>query len=726
MPQREEPGKKRKKIDLPDAVEAVFTSAPGLSRRPGQVRMARAVARLLRGEWPALAVEAGTGTGKSLAYLVPAMLYALREGGRVVVATRTKNLQEQLAGKDALLAADLVAQHIDVSPPAVAVLKGKGNYLCPAVLEDELKKARKKDRLARRAWRMDREVRETKEPSPPVFSPRTAFLAALKLWTEIGGSGELDDLPAWPGLAGNGAERERWFHSVSAASPAAECAGCPAACSFARARREAGGARIVITNHAMVAADFVLRRKTGKSVFHGRDEAPPDVLIIDEAHNFPESFRDALGTHFSRLRWARLRGDLENSIDSLSFRVLARLEGAERENFIREKETDMQKLRELAGRVDRAVDLLVRKYSGAEHRRPRYPGETGGEEENAAVLAGEFFGVAENILKRYVDLCGDVDRDLTRKADRLLARMAELREALSRAVLMNDHYRAGGNDACWVEGGVFHAAPVRLQDYLPCLWGLYPGGVVFTSATLFPFPQSDGFRWFREEFALPEDTACGVVESPFDYGRQMKLYVPTDACLSPGSGEKPRRLAELVARVAGATPGGVLVLCTSLREMEAVKSSLAGLLSPDRVLLVQGDAGKGELSRRFAAHGRAVLVGFDSFWEGVDFPGDVLTAVVISKLPFPAPDDPIVEARTYLAGGGWPAARRVSVPLCAVKLRQGVGRLIRRETDAGIVVIADPRLSARHKKLLEVLPVTPWVGPVFPREQDRYSETSPA
>ncbi|MQL51797.1 hypothetical protein GFC01_05875 [Desulfofundulus thermobenzoicus] len=710
--------------DLPAAAEEIMAGAPGLTPRPGQLRMAKAVARLLAGEWPALAVEAGTGTGKSLAYLVPAMLWTVREGKRVIVATRTKNLQTQLAEKDAPLAAGLVSEYLSRPKPSVAVLKGKGNYLCPVVLELELKEALKKDRRARYAWRRG----GAKKGNCPPLSPKTVFLAALKFWAAIGGSGQLDDLPAWPGIAAGQKERETWFYSVSAAADDAACVRCKVDCPFARAKKEAARAEVVITNHAVVAVDWMLRIKAGISLFHGKEEAPPGVLILDEAHNFPDSFRGTLEVSFSRHRWTRLRDDLKNFVNEATERIYNASSGVEKAEFAEKNGRDMAAFAFLAARADRRVDALFAKRSagseraageGDSRRAAIFPEDVGEAEECAAVALEEFLFAAESVMSRYLARLAGSDVNLARKAERLFDRMDAAREAVERAVLLLGHYREGGNDACWFEKSSFRAAPVKLQEYFPDLWRLYPGGTVFTSATLFPFPQSEGFRWFLREFALPGGAACGAVESPFDYDRQLSLYIPTDDCLQPKSGDKPRKLAELVARVANFTPGGVLVLCTSFKEMRAVANFLATEYATGRTLLVQGDAGKAELVRRFSIDGRAILIGVDSFWEGVDFPGDMLTAVVISKLPFPVPDDPIIEALTYMAGGGWPAFQKISLPICATRLRQGVGRLIRRETDTGMVIIADPRLPRKYEKLFAVLPAEPQVGLIFGRREKK-------
>jgi ATP-dependent DNA helicase DinG len=299
-------------------------------------------------------------------------------------------------------------------------------------------------------------------------------------------------------------------------------------------------------------------------------------------------------------------------------------------------------------------------------------------------------------------------------------RCGEFVTAVRRAVLLENHYSSAGpgGDAVEFDGARFTAYPVDQSDVLRRLWEPYRN-VVFTSATLFPAPHEAGLLWFCRRHGLEGvGVAADAVASPFRYAEQMKAFVLRDPDLYPsevfvrGSGmyvqqEQRRRakLAEAVLAAAGAARGGVMVLFTSREEMDAVADLVAGRVPPGRLLLVQGrDGGRSSLLKRFREHGRGLLFGLDSFWQGVDVPGDALQVLVIARLPFPNPRDPLVEARVRLAGDRkWEEVYR---PEACMALRQGVGRLIRSESDKGAVVVADPRATKRHRRLLEeALPV---------------------
>lgn len=696
-------------MSISDICIETLLSAPGLRRRPGQEKMLRLVAQVLAGEKPerVAVVEAGTGTGKSLAYLVPVMLNAIRNRKRAVVATGTKALQEQLARKDAPFAADLV-EKVTGKHPVFAALYGKSNYLCPLLLV--------------RRYHETQEYIETACPDAGRKLEEACYVEILHGWLTGGGSGLLDDFPMYSHLPGTESDRGYWWSRASAADDDADCASCapPIPCPFRTAREAAQGADVVIANHHLVVADYLLRDSSGSSIFSPPMVPAPEILVVDEAHDFTDAVRASLEAPFSLGRVKRLVSDVLRFLgDAVTWTME---KGFRREVvYVREK---AENAREYIDRNFPAVEAALGElfaWAGekldSRSRVLLFPGSVPPGAEDVYGAMTRFFspGGLLSFPYRAVEVLGDAvgskgDRDtkkeldvLERRCDRLTERAVELEGAFRRAILLENHYRSTGTegDACWVEPRRFCACPVSVAGTLRDMWGMWKK-IIFTSATIFPFPQSDGFQWFREKFGLVEaETTMGVVPSPFDYMRQMRAAVITDQELMPpadvadkdGQFRRVEALAEAVLRVSMKCPGGVLVLFTSFREMNAVAGLLRDRL-PDR-LLVQGEAGKNELLERFRSHGWAVLMGVASFWQGVDVPGDALQGVIVARLPFPQVDDPLIEAECWLAGKmKW---KRVIQPVTAITLRQGVGRLVRTETDTGTVFFFDPRAGNRHK-----------------------------
>lgn len=727
-------------LDLAGLAEGVLLGS-GLSRREGQLRAMRLIARVVEGATPAraAAVEAGTGTGKSFAYLLPAML----SGRRAVVATAKKTLQAQLKDKDAPFVASLVRSFTG-RDPSVAVLLGKNNYLCPALLRRRL------EELGEAA------ARKAGPDGRPIRPPELCFLDRVAAWAAAGGSGLRDDLPPWPDAPGTPEDREAWWHRVSAADDDADCRECPDVelCAFRLAREAAARADVVLANHHLVAADFLLRRKAGLTLFAAKDALLPELLILDEAHAFPEAFRSALEASLSAARWHRLKTDILRFTErDLPERLLRMDCGLWTLQYAREKaEAARDHVAKNAGHVEEALEALF--SWGVEALR-----QTG--RDRLLLLPGAGYPEGRELLRRvdwflsvllsypervlesarlHVSEDHPDCRAASRRMDRLRERCSEFLEAVGRTVLLVRHYRLAGEEGDCVEfdGRRFTARPVGVASELRALWGCY-SKVILTSATLFPLPlNAGGGEWFDKHYGFaPGEAAKISLPSPFDYARQMEAYVVSDPDLDPdlcGGGEEDakrrarriRKLAEIVFRTAGAVPGGTLALFTSYREMRDVAALLAGRVPRDRLLVQGRDGGSAELLERFRSHGRALLLGVASFWEGVDVPGEALSALVIAKIPFPCPDDPLAEAQKWFAGRNW--FRKVWVPAAALALRQGVGRLIRTEEDRGVVVVCDPRAAGRHRFLIDAcLPVKAKAvaGPAVP-DQDVSSEVTEA
>lgn len=688
----------------------VLLLAPGLQRRAGQLRMLALIAQILAEEREEshAAVEAGTGTGKSYAYLVPVVLQCVETGLRAVVATGTKNLQEQLHRKDVPFVAELVEQAAEKKVHC-AVMFGRANYLCPFLLANRLKRLWKKAEAGNIGEKSLEEL---------------CWLDMLQGWLDHGGSGLRDHLPVWSYVPGTEGERESWWSRVSAADEDADCRGCRESCAFRRAREAASTACVVVANHHLVAADFLLRRDAGVSIF---GNSPPEILILDEAHDFSDAFRSVLEARFTLQRCARLRDDILQFLHDL-------MDWANKEDFSSEAAYVQEKINAAKAfarkhypdwKLKALLDWFQERRGSNRERlsiSPDLPPESA--RELLEGLASFFLNLMdwpdravaaleEAVAAKRPDGNWRFER-LLRRHDRLKGRINNLLAAFRRAVLAERHYRVVGasGDTCTFDGCAWTAAPVKVADHLAELWQRYRH-IVLTSATLFPFPQSEGFRWFREEYGFAEnELAQGVVPSPFCWEKQMRAFVLTHPDLAPpdGGGQAERRvqkLAEAILGTAERTRGGVLALFTSYQEMHAVADLVRHRLPASRPLLVQGqDGGKTELLTQFKEHGRAVLFGVASFWQGVDVPGDALTALFVAKLPFPQPDDPLVEALCWLAGREW--WLKVYRPLTALTLRQGVGRLIRTERDRGVVILADPRAAGKHKWFLQnCLPVEP-------------------
>ena len=626
--------------------------------------MAQAVATALA-ERGALVVEAGTGTGKTFAYLVPALL----AGGKVIVSTGTRTLQDQLFSRDL----PLVREALQL-PVGIALLKGRSNYICRHHLERNLLEA-------------------------SLGSPRDAAdlreIARFAQRSVSGDRGELsavsEQSPAWS----------------LATSTRESCLGSECSffqdCFVMRARREALAADVVVVNHHLFFADVVLRDT-------GYAELLPacDAVIFDEAHALPETaslfFGETVSTH--------------------QLTDLARDTRAEALAGARD-DPSLPRAAAVLDRAARDLRLSLREDSGR---------LTLGQLRSRAG-----FAPALDALLVELDALG---RQLSQHAERSegLARCVERTEALHRALArwrsralpvesVDSTARAGkdavanpppqaGDDAApdpgwvlWAEvlthSVALQATPLSVAHVFreQLASGGHPRAWVFTSATL----AIDGdFSHFVDAMGLSGAT-CATWPSPYDYPSRSLLYLPPDMP-EPASPDYARALVQAALPLIEAAGGRTFVLCTSLRAMRQVHELLdqalrrRGLIVP---LMLQGEASRSELLKRFRDSGSAVLVASHSFWEGVDVRGEALSVVVIDKLPFAPPDDPVLAARIEQATrSGASAFSTIQLPEAAITLKQGAGRLIRDETDRGVLMIGDPRLLGRGygRRLLKSLP----------------------
>ena len=621
---------------------------PGFLPRPGQTEMALAIARNLH-SGGALVVEAGTGVGKTFSYLIPALL----SGKRVMVSTATKNLQDQLFGRDLPLLVKALGL-----PVKTALLKGRASYLCRYRLE-----------VAR-------------EELPPTDRIAAKTLAVIERWAQSTVSGDMAELP---GLD----ERSPLIPLVT--STRENCLGsqCPkyANCHVNQARREALGADIVIINHHLFFADLAVRES-------GMAELLPTVnaVVFDEAHQLNEIGVQFLGQILSTSQLLDFGSDL------LATGLTMARGLAPWQELVKELDGAARDLRMLVGQ--RAPNAKLKWATDAPEG--LHPGDW--IEAIQRVVAA--LGAIQVALALMVDVAPEFKRLQERQTD--LSQKATVFQ-----------FACPSGAVRWVDVSLQHVrvieSPLDIGETVRTkLLKVDEADAdarswIFTSATL---GDDAKLSWFTEPCGL-QDAEVLQVESPFDYATQAAVYVPRNLP-KPNDPTHSQELAILIAQAVRVIGGRTLVLTTTLRALRAISDSLLTVFkdSHEVDILVQGQGSKKQLTERFrqgSEMGRAgcVLVASASFWEGVDVPGDALQLVVIDKLPFPPPNDPLVEARTgRLEQAGRSGFSDYFLPEAAVALKQGAGRLIRRETDRGILVVGDVRLVSMGygRRLLGALP----------------------
>ncbi|WP_338034607.1 ATP-dependent DNA helicase [Halorhodospira neutriphila] len=613
---------------------ALAAVAPGFAERPEQLELAAAVAAALEAD-ETLIAEAGTGIGKTYAYLVPALL----DGRRVVISTGTRTLQDQLFHRDLpRLRAALQAR--SEAPMTAALLKGRANYLC--------------------RYRLQRALAE----EPPADPERADALQRLAEWAQGTSSGDLAEGPA-----GVEAVAERVTVSPE------RCLGqrCPAyeECFFYEARRRAHEARIVVANHHLLLADWAV-----KDAGYGAVLPEAEALILDEAHLLPDTA-------------ARFFG---HSLSARALRELAR----DTRLADRREAGDMPGLRAAVEALEAAADRL-RAALGEGEVRADWQGLVEARPEAAEALAA----LRSAAAALEAALAPAAERGVELEACHRRSRGA--REVLERFAAPE-----AGTEVQWVEargrGFGLHLTPLDVGAAFQQRLAREVSACVMTSATL---AVGDSFAAFRRRLGLPAETEALRLDSPFDYARQSLLYIPP-GMPQPGSPGYDEAVLARAREVIEATPGGVFLLFTSHRALQLAGERLGQQLQ--RTLLIQGQAPQQRLLERFAADGAAVLLGTASFWQGVDIRGAALSAVVIDRLPFAAPSEPVTAARqqAVAAAGGVPF-RDVLLPEAVIALKQGAGRLIRDAGDRGVLMIADPRLLGRSygRTFLKSLPPMP-------------------
>lgn len=595
---------------------ALASEVPGFAARPQQQQMADAVERALE-QGEALIVEAGTGTGKTFAYLVPTLL----SGQKVIISTGTRHLQDQLFHRDLPTVQSALAV-----PVNAALLKGRANYLCHHRLEATRSEGRLRDRQ------------------------QVGQLEAIFDWSGRTGSGDIaelsgipEDAPVWPRVT----------------STAENCLGqqCEwlAKCHVIQARRAAQEADLVVINHHLLCADLALKEEGFGELLPGAD-----VFVIDEAHQLPETAARFFGL-------------------TLSSRQLQELAQDSITEYLRET-TDQEGLPAVARQMEHALQDVRLAMGQDEQRAPwsRLAGNTD--------LSKHLAALGESLVELSAALEQQAER--SRGLDNCYQRAVKLQ-----GLLVQCTEQPPANHVHWFEtwrqSFRINLTPLDVADIFSSQRQELPRCWVFTSATL---SVNGAFDHFARQLGL-EDAGTLSLDSPFDFQNNALFYVP-EGLPEPNDASYTDRMLDCSEQIIRAARGRTFVLFTSYRALHIARRRLQD--SCDFPLLVQGSAPRNELLERFRELGNAVLLGTSSFWEGVDVRGGALSCVIIDKLPFASPGDPVWQARidALKEQGGNPFIDE-QLPHAVITLKQGVGRLIRDVDDRGVLVICDPRLIGK-------------------------------
>jgi ATP-dependent DNA helicase DinG len=610
---------------------------PGFATRDEQIAMAEEVASTLRRQGR-LIVEAGTGTGKTFAYLIPALL----SGRRIIVSTGTRTLQDQLFHRDLPTVARAIGR-----PVRVALLKGRANYLCLHRLE----------------------LAEQQAAARGLRKEVARGIAKVRNWAHITRAGDIAELvrlsdsdPVWP-----------WVTSTRDNCLGPNCSMFDR-CYVVSARREAQAADVVVVNHHLLMADLVLKEEGFGDLLPGAD-----AIIIDEAHQLPEVATNFLGFTVSSRQLQALSRDLAAEL------LLTGALGAVPAAFAQTLERHMHDLEDaLRLNGDRCEFAL-------------WPETVFESLERMSVLLEDLVASLAEPAKDSTGLAA-----LRRRAAEQALRIRSIvtNEAESEVASVRWAHKAA-------QGVSLHYVPTDVAEQLGSLIETHASAWICTSATL---AVGDSFDHFMRRVGM-RDATTARFGSPFAYEEQTLLYLPRGID-APASPRHTEQVIEAALPVLKASGGRAFLLFTSHRALRDAADILLRRLGPTLPfpVLVQGDSPREALLSKFREHGNAVLLGTSSFWEGVDVKGAALSVVIIDKLPFAAPDDPVLKARldAIERRGGNPFFEE-QVPQAVIALKQGVGRLMRDPNDFGVIMLCDQRLRTRAygQIFLDSLPPMP-------------------
>jgi ATP-dependent DNA helicase DinG len=674
--------------------------------RPAQRDMAAYIADAYNDGGVAL-LEAGTGVGKSFAYLVPALRWAETNSERTIVSTNTINLQEQLVGKDLPILARALAT--PDHEPTFALLKGWRNYLCLARLD---------------------QARGTQET---LFeSDRAVELEGIAAWSERSADGSLADLPDEPS--------DDVWDAVAAESDLCTRLKCPhfERCFVFQARRRAAEADVVVVNHHLLASDLAVRL-AADNWLEAAVLPPYRRLILDEAHHLEDVAAAHLGAQVSQLGVQRLLARLERGGRGLLPALHAELSARADQLSVSSRELLEQRLLDSLRGARRSAEDLFTLLNRRLEREPAGPSglmlrltETFADD---PVWVEGLEGALDNLLTAFAGLRDGVETIADRlslqedEGERPAALVGELRGVVRRLDLAargltaslrpgRDAAASGGPAVRWLErrgrktaNVALAAVPLDLAALLKDALFDRTETVVLTSATL---ATGSDFSFLEERLglSLPPSRVVTreILPSPFDFVTQCLFGIPTDIPEPRDDADgHDAAVARVLIELAHASDGGVFCLFTSHRALRRAADAVRARIGARWPLLVQGEDQRDRLLRRFRDSGSAVLLGTDSFWEGVDVPGRALRALILSKLPFKVPSEPLTAARVErLEQQGLDGFSHYLVPLAGLKLKQGFGRLIRSSADVGAVVLLDRRAVTKRygARILEGLPRT--------------------
>lgn len=616
---------------------------PGFTVRSEQLDMAKEIARAMAERYP-LIVEAGTGVGKTFAYLVPALL----ANKRVIISTGTRSLQDQLFNRDLPMITAAIGR-----PVRVALLKGRSNYLC-----------------------LQRLATAQAQGEARGFSRELASsFRKVSWWAQQTRKGDIGELAAvaegdavWPLVTST---RENCL--------GAEC-GSFDRCMLVAARREALAADIVVVNHHLLMADLLLKENGFGDLLPGAD-----AVIVDEAHQLPEVATQAFGTSLSARQLRELARDVTSTQLLATVAGIGAAEIKLMQSVEQHTQTVAQALVGASETLDHTAwpDAVVDALLECRDELRQFAGSTATAAEDQTELRA--------LHERALELAERCDLFLEHE-------MKQSDEEIQTAVRWSTTTKAGF---------VLHHALVDVAKPLGKLMQSHGGAWIFTSATL---AVGKDLNHFASRIGLPQ-AHTKLFGSPFDYARQALLYLPAQLDM-PSSPQHTQQVIAAALPVIEASHGRAFLLFTSYRALREAAERLRQLwaVNAPHPVFVQGEAPRDQLLQRFREHGNAVLLGTQSFWEGVDVKGKALCVVVIDKLPFAVPDEPLTKARQAAIEqrGGNPFLEE-QVPQAVVTLKQGVGRLIRDQHDFGVIMLCDRRVTTRSygRLFLNSLPPMP-------------------
>lgn len=652
---------------------------PSYESREPQIAMLKAVARAFNDRLLSV-IEAGTGVGKSLAYLIPAASWAVHNKERVIVSTATINLQQQLIDKDIPLAEKLLKVRLNAK-----LVKGRGNYVCLRRLEDA-------------------------QEEMALFSDVKSELTAIKEWAAKTKTGSKDDLSFFP-------SQEVWSLVRSEADA---CMGlrCPfrEECFVLRARREAAYSNLLVVNHHLLFSDLAARVEGAG--FDATAVLPPaHRIVFDEAHSLEESATSFFSEIYNKLMFFKQVRRLYHHRGRRAFGLSLQLQKlSDKPEFFEKIPKLVQSLHGKAEDLDTQLQNFLGTDSSYWLRRETSPEELISILEPIKALRAEMAKLLSALEAGFTS----IDEKYEKESEVFEAGIIQDRLASFSAVLAAiEKYMEQDDSVCWIEKKYTSnreaycsliKTPLRIAPLMQDAVFEPHKTVVSTSATLTVKKQFD--FWLNRvglNGSFQDRTATLQLESPFEYRKQVLLAVPTDAPEPKQEGYQAY-VNDFVRQSIEISEGSALVLFTSYRMLqetyEAVAPQLEGL---GIAVLKQGGEDRSRLLQRFHSDVSSVLMATNSFWEGVDAPGESLKLVIICRLPFSVPTDPVIQARMEAverAGGN--SFFQFSLPQAAMRLRQGFGRLMRRKTDRGVVSILDSRIVKKGygKILLQTLPET--------------------